>query len=80
MGIGGCSRSPLGSQEQDCRRGWLPHIIPLAALLAQVGTHLVVMRRRNQWVIQSYRDSLAPLNTGWKYFLPHTFVLIFKEL
>ena len=64
-----------------------PHVTPLAALLAQVATHTVVVRRRNQWVtqsgvtlIQSYIDNLAPLNTGRKFFLSHAFALIFKEL
>lgn len=70
MGIDGCSRIPTGSQEQVCRRGWLP----------QVATHSVAMRRRIEWIIQSYRDSLAPLNTGWNYSLLHTFVLIFTVL
>lgn len=56
----------------------LTHVISLAAFLAQVAPHPVVMRRRNQWVIQSYIDSLAPLNTGWEHSLPRAFVLIFK--
>lgn len=63
------------------------HVTPLSALLAQVATHTVAMRRRNQWVIQSrvtliqsYIGSLAPLTTGWKFSLSHAFALISKVL
>lgn len=64
-----------------------PHVTPLAALLAQAATHTAAVRRRNQWVIQSgviliqsYTDSLAPLNTGWKFSLSHAFENFFREL
>lgn len=50
----------MGLQE---REGGSHDIIPLAALSAQVATHPVAIRRRSQWVIQSYRDRPAPLNT-----------------
>ena len=77
-----------GVTRRDLREGMAPpHVTPLAALLSQVATHIVAMRRRNKWVIQSdvtliqcYIDSLALLNTGWMFSLSHAFAIIFKEL
>lgn len=77
-----------GVTRRGLQEGMVPsHVTPLAALLAQVGTHTGSVRRRNQWVIQSgitliqpYIDSLAPPNAGWKFSLSCAVALIFREL